>query len=118
MWNGLPPGVHRAHQENESFGGPIFSPHHEIRMILYLRFDLFPCLAADPPSFVGASISKETILRWLVEVIHREGCRGSGHPGFCRIGRYSQYPFFLIVNGLRNTQSREINATHGRLVEL
>src|SRR5258706_9391000 len=92
--------------------------HDEIRMVLHLRLDLYARLAADPPSLVDTPITQQTSLCWLAQVLHREGRRGAGHPGVCGIGRHRQDVFFLIVDGLRDPQSREIDASDGRLVEL
>src|SRR5438128_1602107 len=92
--------------------------HDEIRMVLHLRLDLYARLAADPPSLVDTAITKQTRLCWLAEVIYREGRRGSGQPGICCIGRHRKHLLFLIVDGLRDPQSREINAGDARLVEL
>jgi hypothetical protein len=87
-------------------------------MVLYLRFDFYPRLPADPPSLVDIPITKKTRLCWFAQVIHREGRRGSGQPGVGGIGRHSQDLFFLIVDGLGDPQSREVDAGDGRLVEL
>ncbi len=92
--------------------------HDEIRMVLHLRLDLYARLAADPPSLVDIPITQQTRLCWFAQVLHREGRRGAGHPGVCGIGRHSQELFFLIVDGLGDPQSREVDAGHGRLVEL
>jgi hypothetical protein len=87
-------------------------------MVLHLRLDLYARLAADPPSLVDIPITQQTRLCWLAQVIHCEGRRGSGHPGVCGIGRHRQELFFLIVDGLGDPQSREVNAGDSRLVEL
>src|SRR5260221_9502946 len=87
-------------------------------MVLHLRLDLYPIFPADPPSLVDTPITQHTRLCWLAEVIHREGRRGSGHPGVCGIGRHRQELFFLIVDGLGDPQSREVDTRHGRMVEL
>src|SRR5260221_6844844 len=87
-------------------------------MVLPLRLDLYPIYPADRPSLVDMPITQQTRLCWLAQVIHREGRRGSSHPGVCGIGRHSQDLFFLIVDGLGDPQSREIDAGDGRLVEL
>src|SRR6266566_2813920 len=92
--------------------------HDEIRMVLHLCLDLYARLAADPPSLVDTAITQHTSLCWLAQVLHREGRRGSGQPGVCCIGRHRKDLLFLIVDGLRDPQSREINAGDGRLVEL
>src|SRR5258708_10348939 len=92
--------------------------HDEIRMVLHLHLDLYARLPAGPPSLVDIPITQQTRLCWLAQVIHREGRRGSSHPGVCGIGRHSQDLFFLIVDGLGDPQSREIDAGDGRLVEL
>src|SRR5258708_19201896 len=92
--------------------------HDEIRMVLHLRFDLYPICPVDPPSLVDTPITQQTRLCWLAQVLHREGRRGASHPGVCCIGRHSQDLFFLIVDGLGDPQSREVDAGDGRLVEL
>src|SRR5690348_13225325 len=92
--------------------------HDEIRMVLYLRLDLDARLAADPPSLVDTPITQQTSLCGLAQVLHREGRRGAGHPGVRGIGRHRQDVFVRIVDGLRDPQSREIDAGDGRLGEL
>src|SRR5260370_4419066 len=59
-------------------------------MVLHLRLDLYARLAADPPSLVDIPITQQTRLCRLAQVIHREGRRGSSHPGVCGIGRHRQ----------------------------
>ena len=87
-------------------------------MILYLRLELDAIFSADPPFLVDTAITQHTSLCWLAQVPHREGRRGAGHPGICGIGRHSKGRFFLVVDSLGDPQSREIDAGHGRLVEL
>src|SRR6266436_10326244 len=87
-------------------------------MVLHLRLDLYPLFPADPPSLVDTPITQHTRLCWLAQVLHREGRRGASQPGVCGIGRHRQELFFLIVDGLGDPQSREVDAGDGRLVEL
>src|SRR5262252_4864225 len=92
--------------------------HDEIRVFSQFGLDLHARLPADPPSLVDVPIAKNTPLRWLAQVIHREGRRGAGHPGVCGIGRHSEGLLLLVVGRLGDPQSWEVDAGHGRLVEL
>src|SRR6516164_5360939 len=83
--------------------------HDKIRMVLHLRLDLYARLAADPPSLVDTPITQQTNLYWLAQVLHREGRRDAGRPGVCGIGRHRKTLFFLIIDGLGDPQSREID---------
>src|SRR5215470_19824633 len=84
--------------------------HDEIRMVSHFRLDLHARLPADPPSLVGVPIAKNTALRWLAQVIHREGRRGAGHPGDCGVGRNREDLLLLVVGGLGDPQSRKADA--------
>src|SRR5215469_1742230 len=87
-------------------------------MILYLRLELDAIFSADPPSLVDTAITQHTRLCWLAQVLHREGRRGTSQPGVCGIGRHHKGRFFLVVDSLGDPQSREVDAAHGRLLEL
>ena len=87
-------------------------------MVLHLRLDLYARLTADPPSLVDTAITQHTRLFWLAQVLHREGRRGADQPGVCGIGRDNKGRFSLVVDGLGDPQSREVDAGDSRLVEL
>src|SRR5258708_31386025 len=63
--------------------------HDEIRMVLHLRFDLYPIFPADPPSLVDIPITQQTRLCRLAQAIDPKARRSTTRPTDGPLGRYT-----------------------------